>query len=229
MLSGPMEEFPWPEKLTARVVSPGPRPRIHGYDVEGDLALHYSFAETVLLTLTGEPPDPVRGKAFEIALIFLSPITIAEAPTHAAAIARLAGSRASGVLATGAIGLSEQASFILETHREFLETPDKTALHFPERFRARSDEEREIVKRLKNALPVGFQFPGSEEDPAPIPALLGVIHACGIKKPEEMQVVLVLARLASLFAEASTTRPGRINDYPMNLPSFRYSEGGNDE
>jgi hypothetical protein len=55
---GPLEDAPFPEKLNARVVTPGANPRVHGYDVEGDLAAHYTSSETMLLCLTGELPEP---------------------------------------------------------------------------------------------------------------------------------------------------------------------------
>ncbi len=222
--SGPMEEVPWPEKLTARVVTPGARPRLHGYDVEGDLARHYSFAETVLLAFTGEPPDEARGRAFETALIFLSPISIAEAPTHAAAIARLAGSGASGVLATGAIGLAEQARFIVEDHEELLQVLRDPMRVLPDRYKARSDRDRETIQRLRSALPSSLRVPLLDADPAPMPALLGVLFACGLTRPEWLETAMVIARLAALFSEAFAMKPGRLEEYPMDLPSFRFSE-----
>ncbi|HEX6764634.1 MAG TPA: hypothetical protein VF103_04130, partial [Polyangiaceae bacterium] len=55
--SGPLEKAPFPAQLTARVMTPGKNPRLHGYDVEGDLAAHYTTSELVLLSLTGELPS----------------------------------------------------------------------------------------------------------------------------------------------------------------------------
>jgi len=63
-----------------------------------------------LLTLTGEPPTPARGRAFDIALAFLSPSPINEAPTHAASIARLMRTRVSAFVGAGCVTLSEQAN-----------------------------------------------------------------------------------------------------------------------
>jgi hypothetical protein len=37
-VAGPVEAFPWPEQLTARVVQAGAQPRLQGYDVQRDLA-----------------------------------------------------------------------------------------------------------------------------------------------------------------------------------------------
>src|SRR5258708_5243088 len=85
--AGPIDVGLWPSQLTARVVDGGFRPRILGYDVQTDLARHYSFAEVVLLCLCGEVPTREVGRAFEIALSFLAPVSAAEAPAHAAGLA----------------------------------------------------------------------------------------------------------------------------------------------
>ena len=90
--TGPIEDLSWKKKLQARVVSLDEDPNIHGYSVSEDLAPHYSFCELFLLTLTGELPEKETGKIFETALQFAAPITVAEAPTHAAILARLCGS-----------------------------------------------------------------------------------------------------------------------------------------
>ncbi|MFI5302192.1 MAG: hypothetical protein ACHREM_29225, partial [Polyangiales bacterium] len=54
---GPVESQPWPTQLDAHVVTPGARPRMHGYDVEGELARSGSLAEIGLLATTGELPS----------------------------------------------------------------------------------------------------------------------------------------------------------------------------
>ena len=81
--TGPLDAAEWPEKLTARVVTAGARPRLHGYDVEADLARHYSFTEMVLLSLTGNLPTAQEARAFDVALQFAAPVSVQEAPTHA--------------------------------------------------------------------------------------------------------------------------------------------------
>ena len=40
----------------ARIVTPGAHPRIHGYDVRGDLMKNIDLPALILLTLTGELP-----------------------------------------------------------------------------------------------------------------------------------------------------------------------------
>ena len=85
---GPLDDVEWPKKLPAHVVTAGPAPRVHGYDVENDLARHYSFSDAIYLSLVGELPNDATSRAFEIALHFLAPVSAAEAPSHAAILAR---------------------------------------------------------------------------------------------------------------------------------------------
>ena len=108
-LSGPLEETPFPEQLLGRVVTPGAAPRLHGYDVERDIAVHYGQAELVLLALTGELPDSRAAVLFEVACAFLSPISVAHAPAHAAVLSRLCGTTTSATIGTAAIALGEEA------------------------------------------------------------------------------------------------------------------------
>ena len=113
-IPSPIDEMDVPEQLTARVVAPGDRPSIHGYDVQEDLSAHYGFGEVVLVALTGEAPTEAAGRAFGVALTFAAPASIAEAPTHAAALSRLCSAKPSSVSAVAAIGLAEQARHQLD-------------------------------------------------------------------------------------------------------------------
>jgi hypothetical protein len=107
----PFSQNPWPDKLTARVVQPGDDPRIHGYAVAADLAKHYRFSDVIFLSITGELPTEDQSAKFERALILLSPISVAEAPSHAASLARVCDGSNSAVIGTGAMALAEQARF----------------------------------------------------------------------------------------------------------------------
>jgi len=69
---GPLEEASFPEQLSARVVTPGANPRLHGYDVEGDLARHYQPSDLLFLLLIGELPAAPVSRAFSVALMFLA-------------------------------------------------------------------------------------------------------------------------------------------------------------
>ncbi len=74
-LKGPVEDLKWATRLKANVVTPGSRPRIHGYDVRGELLEHLSLSELMLLTLTGELPGKSAALAFQRAMMFLAPVS----------------------------------------------------------------------------------------------------------------------------------------------------------
>ena len=229
---GPVEDGPWPTTLDARVVTPGDEPRVHGYDVESDLAVNYSFAETTILTLTGELPSGEQAGAFGVALQFLAPLSVAYAPTHAAVLARICGARFSSVSAIAAVTLAERARSILDENTGFVdwlnrlregskETP-------PESFHPKSDGERASVSRFRRALAWhGIEIPEviAQHDLGRTPALLAALHFSGLVHREQMEAALVLASFASAIAEARTRDVASFREYPMNVPRFVYKEG----
>ena len=226
---GPIDDLPWPERLKASVVQPGPHPRIQGFDVERDLAREYSFAEVVLITLTGDAPDRARGRAFEIAMTFLAPISVAEAPSHAAAVARLCGARTSGFVATGAVALAEQARWIVAAHADLLEWLDRPATAFPSHHRTDRNSDADAVRHLRDALPEpAASHAVFLSQPTLMASLLSVVHFCGLTSPDQLEIVLTTSRFAAMASEGLAAEPGSFRTYPANLPAFRY-DGGSDE
>jgi hypothetical protein len=222
---GPLDDAPWPDKLTARVVAPGDTPRLHGYDVEGDLARHYSFVETVLLSLTGELPSPPQARAFEIALQFLSPATVNEAPTHAAVIVRICNVLTSAILGTAAIGLGEEARASLVQHEGWLRCLDAGATAAAAEWAPQSQAERASVERLRDALlGAGVVVPILNGNIGRTPAILATLRFAGLQRAEQMEVAFVLARLPATLAEALATPSHSYRDYPVDLPAVRYTE-----
>jgi hypothetical protein len=224
-LRGPLDDVDWPSKLAARVVSPGARPMLHGYDIEEDLARHYSFAEVVLLALTGEPPSPQTGRAFEIALVFASPVAVSEAPSHAAVVARACAASVNQIQSVAAIALSEQTRVTLEEHRGWLALlSGPLPAELPGAWRPRSEEERASVGLLRQALQGTIEVPVLAFDPGRTAALLAVFHGCGLRSQERIECALAWARLPLAMAEALATKPGSHLQYPVMLPDIRYTE-----
>jgi len=223
--TGPLDLGPWPDKLTARVVTPGPRPAIHGYDVEGDLARHYSFAETVLLSLTGELPTPGQGRAFEIVLQFAAPAPINEAPTHAAALARICSGTTSAIQGTAAVALAEQARCLVADHAAWLEALGAGVVRVAPEYRAASDEERASVGRLRAALEGFLDVPELAHDVSRAAALLATFWACGLKRARHIECALVFAKLPVALAEALATPARSFRAYPLLLPGIEYVDG----
>src|SRR6476661_3139041 len=85
---GPVESRAWPAEMPARAVSTAGTPRLFGYDVEGDLAAHYRFSDTMLLALTGELPKNTQSHTFNTIMTFTSTISITKTPIHASILAR---------------------------------------------------------------------------------------------------------------------------------------------
>ena len=223
--SGPIDEASSPETLDAHVVTPGSKPRVHGYDVEEDLAAHYGLVESFILALTGELPESWQTRAAEVALSFLSPAPVAEAPAHAAVVARICGGRTSAVLGVGAVTLAEQASAMVERHSSLFEWLRDADVGPPKEALAASEEDRLSVERLKAALAAhDVMIPALEHDLAREPGLLAVLFNAGLRYPEQVETLLVTIRLPCLMAEALSWSPRAIRDYPMDLPRFRYNE-----
>jgi hypothetical protein len=223
-LRGPIDDAEWPNKLTARVVAPGPRPAIHGYDVEGDLARHYSFAETVLLALTGALPTAEQGRAFEIALQFAAPAPINEAPTHAAVLARICAGTTSSILGTAAIALAEQGRVLVSDHRAWIELLSGRITTVPPEHRAASEDDRAAVERLRGAIHDKVDIPALAWDVSRAAAVVATLYACGLKSAEQMECALVVAKLPVAMAEALATPSASYRQYPVLVPPIEYTE-----
>ena len=216
---GPIEDKALPPTLQARVVATGPRPRIHGYDVHGDVARHYGFVDALLLALTGDLPDDAVSRAFGVAMTFASAVTVAEGPSHAAVVARVCGPRAASVVAVAAMGLAEQARALLDRHEVILPKLAIGSLNgSAAKFAARDDDERAAVERLREALGTfASRVPAIGYDVALDTALIATLMACGLRSREKLEVAFTVARLGTACAEALTWQPGDLRGYPMDV------------
>jgi citrate synthase len=207
------------------VVTPGSPARIHGYDVESDLARHYTFAEVTLLTLLGELPSEEQAYAFDMALTFLAPLSIAEAPTHAAALAHISGSPPTGVLGAAAIALAERARSVIADASSVLEWLAAPSAPLDPALAATTEEDRRAVERLREALARrGIEIERLQEPLTRDAALLAVLWFAGLTRREHLEAALVMASLPSVLAEAYRHEAASFRDYPMQLPPFEYVE-----
>jgi hypothetical protein len=224
--NGPIEDHAFPTEIEARVITPGSDPHLHGFSVERDLVLHYRFPEIVQLALTGVAPDEDKGRAFDIALQFAAPLASGEAPTHAAVLARLCGARTSGILAVACIALAERARTIVAEHKELLRWLETPVGELPRHYIARGVEDSACLDRLQKALAAAdIEVPGLELGPGRWTAIFITLHFAGLRRPEQLETVLVMASLASTVAEALSHGATAFAQYPMNLPAFVYEEG----
>jgi hypothetical protein len=224
-LAGPLESADFPNTLSARVVTPGDSPRLHGYDVETDLARHYDSTDLLCLSLTGDLPAPEASAALRVALAFFAPVSIAHASVHAATLARLCGGTMSATIGVAAIGLAEQARRLLDEHVELLEWLDAPAGEPPAAFRATTGADRASGNRLTSAIAeTGLAVPELQATLTRNAALLCVLYRAGLKQRKQMEAAIVHARLPVAFAEAATKKAADFTHYPMKLPNYRYQE-----
>ncbi|HEX7663305.1 MAG TPA: hypothetical protein VF407_02280 [Polyangiaceae bacterium] len=220
---GPIEDQAWATRLQSHVTTPGPSPRIHGYDVESDLAPHYGFADLLLLAVLGDLPSDEARRALEIAMSFVAPISTASAPAHAAMLVRLCGSTSSAAFAAGAFTLAEEARFVVEAHRGFLAHLQGDGANLPAEALDPSGAERSSLDRLRAEIArAGIDLPILAAPLTRLAAILAVFHACGARRPEQVELLLLLARLPCVGAEALATMPTQFKTYPITLPPFRF-------
>ena len=225
--NGPIEDHSFPTQIEARIITPGPDPHLHGFSGVSDLALHYRFPELVQVALTGDPPDEAKGRAFDIALQFLAPLAVVEAPTHAAVLARLCGARTSSIIAVTCIALAERARYVVEQHAELLTWLEQADGALPARYRAGDASDAACVDRLRTALAsAGVKVPDLDRDPDRWAALFMTLRFAGLRGSEQLEAALVMAGLAPTLAEAISHTPTAVLQYPMNVPAFVYEEDG---
>lgn len=221
-LSGPIEEGKWTDKLLARTVTPGSSPRLHGYDVESDLAAHYSFFELTVLALKGDLPTEQEAAALEQVAMFLAPISTATAPVHAGMLTRLCGGTSSASFGAGALMLGEQARFTVENASAWLAALADGATTASS-IRPADDDERATVARLTSAIArAGLEVSALASDLSLTAAAMAVLFACGLRTPEQMQAFFLVARLPATLAEILATVPAQFRTYPIALPRFDY-------
>jgi hypothetical protein len=220
---GTIESREWPSTVQARVISPGTDPTVQGYGLHGDLAKHYRFADIVLLSLTGEL-DPDAGAALDVVLRFACATSVAEAPTHAATLAKLCGSRVSGIVSIAATGLAEQSRAILDEHERVIPRLVIGSLNgMAKDYAARDEDERAAVDALRHALgSFGSRVPALGYDIRLDTAMIAVLLGCGLREREHLELAFTLARLPIACAEAFAAETGAFKQYAMNTPAFVY-------
>ncbi len=198
---GPVEAGAWPETLPACVASPS-RPRhVHGYALLDDLGRHYDFGEVAFTLLAGTAPTADWGRAVNLAFAALAGTTIADAPVHAATLARRCTAPARTALAIGMLGLAEQAD------HELHQPPGDT------------DEDAAALWAL---LPDDLR-PHLDGPPTSATGLaIRILRGAGLTSDTQLIAAISMARLPTLAAEVDAVQSGDVRGYPMRLPDFEY-------
>jgi hypothetical protein len=207
------------------VITPGSDPRVHGYSAEDDLARHYTYSESVFLCLAGKLPSRSIGRAFDIAMQYLGPVAVTEAPTHAAVIAKLVRSKTSAILGAASVALGEAARETMLELSPLLAWLEEPAHPFPAAGRAASQQARASVTRLRDLIEsTGVASPIFDQDPSRLAALVGIMYACGLTTALQIQLAMAIAQLPFVVAEAMAAPSYDLKGYPMNLPRVRYCD-----
>lgn len=224
--SGPVEELRWTDTLKANVVTPGFRPRVHGYDVRGEMLGSFSFSGMIFLALTGELPSETVLAAFERVMLFTAPVSAAEAPVHASILAGLCGSGSSGLMGVSAITLAQRARWMVSKYGEILDAIEKEGQIPSGFFSSVTPEEKEETALLLNSLvEAHVDFPASFADLDPVAASLAVLcFCCNLTDPWLLEAVLVMATFPCTLAEGKSVKPGDFRKYPIGLPEFKYTD-----
>jgi len=71
----------------------------------------------------------------------------------------------------------------------------------------------------------GVELPGLALGPDRWTAIFMTLHFVGIRRPAQLETVLVMASLAPTVAEAFCHTPAGLSQYPIQLPRYIYEEG----
>lgn len=213
---GPVEAGPWPEALEARVLDP---PRVHGYDIEGDVCASYRFTDAVYLAVTGELPDDTQSRLFDLACHFAAVMSAGDAGPHAASLARLCAAGDNAVVASAAVVLADAARALVDAHAPLLAWLASGGGPAPDGFSASPPAAGAITAALERAgLDARGVHPGLTRDAA----LVATFFASGVRTAEGLVAVLTWARVPFAAAEAFAVRPKAFAKYPMRVPAFTY-------
>lgn len=219
---GPVESLPTAQTLPARVVSPGPSPRVHGYDVQSDLSVNYSVADVAFLALTGELPGDHVGRALDVVALFVGPLCVSVAPTHAATLTQLCGAPPRAVVSMAALGLSERAQAIVSEHANFLSWLDAPSGP-PPAIALANDTGEAATTRLCAALrATADQIPALRHPLTLSAGAIATLHWCGLRTVGALVAFFAWASMPFVCAEALTMKAGNFRDYPLLLPDFTY-------
>jgi hypothetical protein len=158
-------------------------------------------------------------------MTFLTPLSIAEAPTHVAALAHITGSRSSAILGVAAIALAERARTVVADSASLLAWLASPGSSLDAGFLTDVPGERESVQRLRDALAAsGVRIPALETSLSRQAALVATLFFAGLTRPQQLEAALVMASLPCVVAEAPFHGVASFREYPMQLPPFHYED-----
>jgi hypothetical protein len=179
----------------------------------------------MLLALTGDLPSDEQGHAFDAAMTFLAPLSMAAAPTHATALAQICGSRSSSILAVGAVALAERARHVIDEAAPLLEWLASPDAPLPPNLASQANDDGRALQGLKEVLTArGVHIRALEQPLSRQSALIATLWFAGLTRREQLEAALVMAALPAVSAEAHLHGVASFREYPMQLPPFAYED-----
>jgi hypothetical protein len=216
-----LDDMEWPTQLVARAIEPDATDdHLHGYAALGDLAQRVSFADTIYLALTGELPDTRSAALFGLALFSFATPSVGEAPTHLAIVTRLTGSPFASALGAALATASDAARHLMTTHSELLRWLDAPIDALPDVARGATDPW--VAALIERVTSIDATVDGLRAEMTKDAARIALLHAAGMRAPEQMIATIVAASVAGIAAETLATGPQHLGIYPINVPKFEY-------
>lgn len=217
---GPAQQFPAPETLAGHVVDWRDGGAIHGFGVVDDLARHFAPHEVFLLGLLGSEISAAHGRAFGVALTWLSACHVGLAPTHSAVLARVSGAPTSAIIGIAATVAAREAEHVLSEHRALLDwlgaSPPRAA------FSGWDQGDPRWRERLANTCGLDLAELDLARDASS--AALIVFHTVGLRDPKRLLAAWAWARMIGSLAESLADAGLDMQGYPLRLPAFDYVE-----
>ena len=194
--AGPAQLYHAPDRLTGRVVDwQVDGGAIHGVGVVDDLAIHYAPHETFLLGLTGSTPSEEQGRAFGVAMTWLTPSHVGTAPAHAGVLARISGAPTTNLMAIIVMSAGQEAEWYLDAHRPSLDRIEAGEL-------SSSGPEPGAVWRTRLQQSCGFDLPALNLAHDAYSAALIVFHSVGLTERPKLVAAWTWARIVGSLSEA---------------------------
>jgi hypothetical protein len=226
---GILDRVSFPDHLSAAVVEPTPDPRIHGYAVQAELGRAVGFLDVAWLALTGELPTTRDSDALSRALTWLAPVHVGDGPTHAAVLAKVAGSPEESVPAIAAVALGQHVARELADLAEFFAWLPVRSAPVPAGVRepAATPAQREVWRRLCADMSTWFGAEHAFDSEVPlqrVPTAYALLHLLGVRDLPRLLALASVARLPVILAEAACTGSGSVMRYPTKTPRYLYVE-----
>ena len=216
---GYIDAAPLDGPLPAHVTEPGPDPHLRGYDVDEDLARHYTALDTAYLALQCELPSEEQLRLLNAAMVLAAPVHAGEAPSRAASLSAVTSTDPHTPIKVGWLALVDRTAVEIEDRRPLLRAllaDDEQAI----RSAAAGDDSATISPRLVQDL--SGSCPALRFVREPFCAALALMVRAGVRDESMLVTLICSARISVVLAEAHESLAAGLRNYPTNNPPFRY-------